>query len=95
VSDFWQDSSVVARSGLDEPPGTLERLDRFRALQPNVDITGPRFNGLGAWQACWIAADRSDLTVTRKTCAEVLDDLRKFFPEWEPKPKPYEPDPQS
>jgi hypothetical protein len=61
----------------------LERFEQFRNLEPDVDISSPRVNELGVWQACWDTPGGTTL-VTRKTCALLLDELRKYFPDWEP-----------
>jgi hypothetical protein len=72
-----------AHSDLDDTRGTLARLDRFRGLQPNLEITSPGLNGLGVWQADWEGAD-GRRTITRKHAADLLDAMREHFPEWEP-----------
>lgn len=82
MSAFWHEP-IGAHSDLDNLPGTIERLDRFRVLAPHVEITSARYNGLGAWQAHWDTEGGSN-TITRKMCAALLDELRAFFPEWEP-----------
>jgi hypothetical protein len=65
------------------PPDQIERLDNFRALYGFVEITSPRQNGFGAWQAAWYKDGEREV-VSRVWLRYLLAELREYFPAFEP-----------